>query len=76
MNVLLSDLIGATGPFVAHALNEMPEPVRQKIVDAHAAGSWCELRVGLMNEAASVRLMLVNVDGSATEICKVDHFPT
>jgi hypothetical protein len=75
MNVLLSDLIGAAGPFVAHALNEMPLSVRKKIVDAHADGGWCELRIGLMNEAASVRLVLVNVDGSATEVCKVDHTP-
>lgn len=75
MNILTADLIAAAGPFVAQALNEMPEPVRKRIAEAHADGSWCELRVGVMNEAATIRLMLVDLYGGAVEICKVDHVP-
>lgn len=75
MNILIADLLAAAGPIVAQALNEMPEPVRKRIAEAHADGGWCELRLGLMNAAATVRLMLVDVSGTSIEICKVDHVP-
>ena len=53
----------------------MPEPTRKRVADAHENGGWCELRVGVLNEAATVRLVLCNVDGRVVELMKVDHLP-
>jgi len=75
MNVPLYDLLAEAGPFVANALTALPPASRAAVAEAHAAGGWCELRIGLMNNAATVRLMLVNLDGQAVELSRVDHVP-
>lgn len=75
MNVLIEDLIAAAGPVVAHALNELPQHARQAVVDAHEAGGWCEVRVGIQNEAASVLVVVVNLDGQVAELGRFDHLP-
>lgn len=74
-NILLDDVLTASAPFMAHALNSLPENARARVVEAHEAGGWCELRIGTLNEAATVRVMLCNVDGAAVELIKIDHAP-
>lgn len=73
MNVLIQDLLAASGHVMAHALNELPESTRTMVVDAIDAGAWTELRVGVRDDAASVLVMLVNSGGSAVELARVDH---
>lgn len=75
MNVLIQDLLAAAGPVISHALNSLPEHTRQAVIDAHDGGGWCEVRVGVQNEAASVIVVLVNVDGQIAELGRFDHLP-
>ena len=74
-HTLILDLLSAAGPVLAQALNALPPHARTAVSEACDAGSWCEIRVGMMNEAASVRAVLVNLDGLAVELARVDHVP-
>lgn len=73
MNVLIQDLIATAGTVAESALNALPEPSRQAVATAMEGGGWVEVRVGVMNSAACVLVMLTNLDGHATELARVDH---
>jgi len=72
MNILIADLMAAATPVMAHALNAMPSPAKLAVAQAMEDGGWCELRVGLMNNAATLRVVLCNVEGKVVEIAKLD----
>lgn len=75
MNILIADLLAAAGPVVVAGVNALPEGTRLEVAEALERGGWCEIRVGLMNQAATVRLMLCNLDGKAVELGKIDFAP-
>ena len=75
MNVLIDDLLQAAGPVMVDALNALPEGTRTLVAEAIDAGGWTEVRVGMLNEAACVMVMLVNLDGKAVQLARVDHVP-
>lgn len=75
MNVLIQDLLAAAGPVFTTALNALPPSAKQAVAAAHDNGGWCEVRVGIQNEAASVLVVLVNLDGQIVELGRFDHLP-
>jgi len=72
---LTNELLQAAGAFMAAMLNTLDAKARESIQAAHDAGRWCEVRVGLCEDAATVRLMLCGTDGHADQVGIVD-FPT
>lgn len=75
MNVLIQDLLAAAGPVFTTALNALPPSAKQAVAAAHDNGGWCEVRVGIQSEAASVLVVLVNLDGQIVELGRFDHLP-
>lgn len=75
MNPLIQDLIDAAGHVNVAALNALPESIRTSVAEAIEAGGWPEVRIGLLNDAASVRVCLVNLDGNAIVLAHTDYVP-
>lgn len=75
MNILIQDLVAAAGPVVEAALNAQPDASRRAMANAIEAGGWPEVRVGFQNHAASVLVVICNLDGATAEVARVDHLP-
>lgn len=72
MDPLTHDLISAAGYLIATRLNAFPEHLRKIVQEAHDAGGWCEVQVGILNNACSIRLVVRNVDGREAELTRQD----
>lgn len=71
----LQDLLDAAGRVMVERMNALPSPTRLKLNDAIEAGGWPEIRVGMLNQAATVRLVICNTDGHHAEICRIEVAP-
>ncbi len=75
MDENMQDLLRAAGQVMTSQLNTLPVTARRPIVDALDAGGWTELRIGLMNRSATVRIVVCNTDGDIAEITRSDISP-
>jgi hypothetical protein len=69
-DVLLTDLLSASGEFMAASLNGLREEQRQAIGDALARGGELQLRVAA-GSVSRVEICIANGNGEAAEVMRV-----
>lgn len=69
-DVVLTDLLSASGEFMAASLNGLREEQRQAVGDALARGGELQLRV-TAGTVSRVEICIANANGDAAEVLRV-----